>query len=196
LQRNVLQVDRLTYTAIPLHYGDGRTNLRITADDVTLGLLRGRGEQAALVMVEAKNGHVRFEVPLQDLQAMLEVSARQSGSKSGFAVTDVTMDLIAHDSRSLTCELTVRGWLLLLPTRFKMTGRLDIDDRFNAHLSNIACRGEDVGGLLVAGFIDSALKKYDGRVMPLAGFPGGQIKINDVKITVDDSLRIDVGFGS
>jgi hypothetical protein len=35
-------VVRLTYSAIPLRYVDGCTNLRITAEGRDLGLLRGR----------------------------------------------------------------------------------------------------------------------------------------------------------
>ncbi|MBC8108183.1 MAG: hypothetical protein H7Z14_16475 [Anaerolineae bacterium] len=196
LQRRVLHVDHLSYTATPLQYVDGSTNLRITAHDVTLGLLHGRGEQAALVMTDAKDGRVNFEVPLEDLRSMFKVSAKSGGSRAGYSVSDVQMKLIAHDSRSLTCELKVRGFWVLLPTAFKLTGRIDIDDQFNAHLSNIACKGEDVGGVLLGGFIDNALKKYDGRVMPLASFPGGRIKIRDVKISVDDSLRIYAAFGA
>ena len=196
LHRRVLHVDRLSYTARPLQYVDGSTNLRITARDVTLGLLHGRGEQAALVMTDAKEGHVNFEVPLEDLRSMFKVSAKSGGSRAGYTVSDVQMKLISYDSRSLTCELKVRGFWVLLPTSFKLTGRIDIDDQFNAHLSNIACTGVDVGGVLLAGFIDNALKKYDGRVMPLASFPGGRIKIRDVKIDVDDSLRIYAAFGS
>lgn len=196
LQRDVLHVDRLSYQAIPLRYVDGSTNLRITATDVKLGLLRGRGEQSALVMTEAKNGQVLFEVPQDDLRAMFLTSAKTNGSRAGFNVRDVQMNLISHDSRSLTCELKVRGFLLLLPAAFKITGRIDLDDQFNAHLSNVGCTAEDVGGLLIAGFIDGALKKYDGRVMPVASFPGAKIKIRDVKISVDESLRIHAQFSS
>ena len=106
------------------------------------------------------------------------------------------MKLTSDDSRSLSCELKVRGFLLLLPSAFKITGRIDIDDQFNAHLSNVGCTGEDVGGLLIAGFIDNALEKYDGRVMPVASFPGGKIRLRDVKVSVDESLRIHAAFSS
>jgi len=41
----------------------------------------------------------------------------------------------------------------------------------------------------VAGFIDSALKKYDGKVMPLATFRPVVIKIYELHIK-DDSLRL------
>jgi len=49
------------------------------ARDVWLGLLRGRGEQAALVMTDAKDGQVDFEVSLRDLRSMFLTSAENVG---------------------------------------------------------------------------------------------------------------------
>jgi hypothetical protein len=191
-----LEVKYLQYVARPLRYVDGATNLRIVAHDVKLGLLRGRGETAALVMTDARDGHVQFDVRLDDIRTMMLTSARSSGNRAGYRVNDVEVKLISDDSRSLACELHVKGFWLLLPTSFKITGRIDIDDRYNAHISNVGCSGEDVGGLIFAGFIDSAIKKYDGRVMPLASFPAGRIRIQGLHINIDDSLRLDVAFGS
>ena len=191
-----LQVKYLHYVARPLRYVDGSTNLRIVAHDVKLGLLRGRGDTAALVMTEAHDGHVQFDVRLDDIRTMLMTSAKNTANRGGYHVNDVQVKLTSADSRSLACELHVSGFWLLLPTSFKITGRIDIDGAQNAHLSNVGCSGEDVGGLIFAGFIDSAIKKYDGRIMPLATFPGGKIKIQDLHIAVDDSLRLDVAFGS
>src|SRR4051794_23278965 len=191
-----LRVKYLQYVARPLKYVDGSTNLRIVAHDVKLGLLRGRGDAAALVMTEARDGHVQFDVKLDDIRTMMLTSAKSGANKAGYHVNDVQVNLSSADSRSLACELHVKGFWLLLPTSFKITGRIDVDDAYNAHLSNIACSGEDVGGLIFAGFIDGAIKKYDGRVMPLASFPGGRIRIQDLHINVDNSLRLDVSFGS
>jgi hypothetical protein len=191
-----LRVKHLEYVALPLRYSDGNTNLRIVAHDVTLNLLRGRGETAALVMTEARDGRVDFHVPVRDLERMLVASARTGGAKAGYRISDVSLKLSSDHSHSLACELTVGGWWLLLPTSFKLTGRVDIDDAYNARLSNVGCTGTDVGGALVAGFIDNAVRKYDGRVMPLARFPGGKIRIRDLRIDLDDSLRIFAAFGS
>jgi hypothetical protein len=193
---DALQVKYIQYVARPLRYVDGCTNLRIVAHDVKLGLLRGRGDTAALVMTDARDGHVQFDVRLEDIRTMLLTSAKNSGNRAGYRVSDVEVKLVSPDSRALACELRVNGFWLLLPTSFKITGRFDVDDQYNAHLSNISCTGEDVGGLIFAGFIDRAIRKYDGRIMPLASFPGGRMKIQDLHINVDDSLRLDVAFGS
>jgi len=72
---------------------------------------------------------------------------------------------------------------------------IDIDDGFDAHLSQVACMGEDVGGLLVAGFIDSALKKYDAGDSP-GHFPAVRIKINELHIESGRLTRLFIAFGS
>lgn len=192
-----LFVKRLQYVAQPLRYVDGSTNLSITARDARLDLLRGRrGESGTLVMTECTDGRVNFDVPITDLRSMLLSAAKAGGSRSGYFVRNVDAKFASDDSRSLSCDIGVSGFWLLLPTALRLTARVDVDDAFNARLSNVRCTGEDVGGFLVAGWIDNALKKYDGRVMPLAAFPGGKIKVRDLHIGVDDALHIFVGFGS
>jgi hypothetical protein len=193
-----LRVKYLQYVARPLRYTDGSTNLSITARDVKLDVLHSRrgGEPSTLVMTEAADGRVQFDVNLTDLRAMFRSAARAAGSRNGYLVRDVEPKFTSVESRSLACEVRVRGFWLFLPTTFKLTGRIDVDDAQNARLSDIGCTGEDVGGFLLAGWIDSALKKYDGRVMPLATFPGGKIKVRDLHIGVDDALHISVAFGS
>jgi pyrimidine operon attenuation protein/uracil phosphoribosyltransferase len=89
----------------------------------------------------------------------------------------------------------VRGFWLLVPTAITLTGRIDIDEHFNAKLSHLSCVGIEAGGPLLASLINTVLKKYDGKTMPLAAFPGDKLKMRDLHITVDDALRIDAQFG-
>lgn len=191
-----LHVGYLSYSAAPLKYIDGETTLRIAATDVTLALLRGRNEQATLVMTDASDGLVDFEVSLKDLRRMFLAAAKSGGNRAGYNVRDVKIDLTSDASRSLAIEMKVSGFWLLLPASFKLTGRIDIDDAFDAHLSGVSCSGEDVGGALLAGFIDRAIKKYDGRVMPLVRFPRDRIRLRTLRVDVDESLRLHATFGS
>ena len=89
----------------------------------------------------------------------------------------------------------MRGFWLLVPTAITLSGRIDIDENFNAKLSHLSCTGTEAGGPVLASFINNALKKYDGKVMPLAAFPGDKLKMRDLRIAVDDALHIDAEFG-
>ena len=91
-----------------------------------------------------------------------------------------------------TLRLTPRGH----NGQFVVTWRIDVDKDFIAKLSGLSCKGNDVGGALLASFIDGALKKYEGKTMPLAAFPGERLHMHDLRISVDDSLHVDARFGS
>ena len=191
-----LTVKYLEYVATPLRYSDGSTHLRLVAHDVTVGLLRGRRQAAALVLTDARDGRVDFRVSVSDLERMMLSSARAGGARAGYRASDVKLTLSSDNSRSLRCEMLVSGTWLLVPTSFRITGRIDIDGDFFAHISEVSCTGTDVGGVLLAGFIDGAIRKHDGRVMPLAAFPGDRIRLRDVQIEVDDSVNLRARFGS
>jgi hypothetical protein len=135
-------------------------------------------------------------VSVEDLEEMFLTSAKTAAGRAGYAVHGVKLKLGSDHSRSLSCEMRISGMWPLLPTSFKLTGRIDVDDAYNAHISNITCSGEDVGGLLLAGFLSNSIKKYDGRVMPLTRFPEGKIGLTALRIEADDSLRIFASFAN
>src|SRR2546423_339286 len=56
-------------------------------------------------------------------------------------------------------------------------------------------RDGDQASLVLAGFIDDAMKKHNGKVMPLAQWPGNKIHLSNAQIQIDDHIRIKAGFG-
>jgi hypothetical protein len=121
--------------------------------------------------------------------------ADDDAEKAVFFVTDTKLTMTSDNPRSLQLTVEVRGFWLLVPADITVTGRIDVDGDFNATLSHLSCTGIEVGGPLLAGFINTALKKYQGKVMPLAAFPGDKLKMRDLHIGVDDALHIDAAFG-
>ncbi len=191
----IAQVKYLEYSAEPLYFGNATQSLHLTASNVQLGLLTGEGERATLVMTDASDGAARFDIPLKDLRNVIVLGAKQNAGKAAFLVTDTNVDLASDNPHSLSVTMRVSGFWLLLPATFTLTGRIDIDKDFNATTSGLSCKGNDVGGALLAGFIDSALKKYNGKSSPLASFPGDKLKLHEIGIKVDDSLHVSAKFG-
>jgi hypothetical protein len=191
----IATVKSLCYSACPLHYDDASQSLRLTASDVKLALIRGRGDKAVLVMTDASEGEAKFEVSLADLNTIVRDATDDNAGRAVFFVRDTKLTMVSDSPRSLQSTVEVRGFWLLVPTDIVLTGRMDVDENFNAKLSHLSCTGTDVGGQLLASFINAGLKKYDGKVMPLAAFPGDKLKMRDLHISVDDSLHIDAQFG-
>jgi hypothetical protein len=191
----IATVKYLSYNASPLHYDDASQSLKITASDVKLSLIRGRGDKAVLVMTDASEGQAHFFVTLADLNTIVRDATDDNAGEAVFFVRDTKLTMTSENPRSLESKIEVRGFWLLIPTDITLTGRIDVDQNFNAKFSHLSCTGTDVGGPLLAKFIDGALKKYEGKVMPLAAFPGDKLKMRDLHITVDDALHVDAEFG-
>jgi hypothetical protein len=191
----IASVKSLTYVASPLHYDDASQNLKITASDVKLSLIRGKGDSQVLVMTDASQGEANFFVSLADLSTIVRDVADDNAGRAVFFVRDTKLTMASDNPRSLESTVQVRGFWLLIPTAITLTGRIDIDKDFNAKFSHLSCIGTDVGGPLLAGFINPTLKKFEGKTMPLASFPGNRLKMHDLHIRVDDALHIDAAFG-
>lgn len=188
-----IATDSFEYIAQPLYYDNGATQWAIRATGARLGLLRDDKGQATLVLTDAVEGEFSFAVKQSDLRPMLLAGARQH-AKGGFVVRDVRLHVASENPRSLQAELRIRAMWLLLPTSFTIRGRLDIDDQFNVHLSNLACEGDNLGGDLVAGFIDRNMKKHDRKAMPLVRWPGNRIALKDVRIHVGETVSVQAAF--
>jgi hypothetical protein len=191
-----ITVGRLSYVAHPLFYEQGRTNLTFSARDVQLSLLKSKADKSVLVVTDAHDGIVDFDIPMSDLHQVALQSARDNAGRAAFFVTDVDIHLDSDGPHSLSVALEVDGLWLLLPSSLQFTARVDIDDQFNVHLSHLSCDGGGLGGPLVAPIISSVIKKYEQKTIPLAAFPGNKIKLRALAIRIDDSLHLHFGFGA
>jgi len=184
---------RFEYLADPLSYQGSSTRWRVAADEARLGLLRDpKTGQRTLVITDASRGEMTFSVSLDDLRNMLLAGAK-THAQGGFSLRDVHFS-VAAQKRSIRGDAKVEAFWLFIPTTFRVSGRADIDEQFNVRFSELSCSGEDVGGVLVSGFINAAMKKYDGKIMPLAVWPGNRIVITDVDLRSDEGLHMHAEF--
>ena len=181
------------YLARPLRYEDGLIEMHINARDAEMSLIRD-GDQASLVLTDAAEGSFEFSMNVADIRPMLLAGAK-AHANGGFSVKDIAFDAHSDNDRSLVIDLKVQANWLLLPADFHIVGRVDIDEAFNVRLSGLRCDGENLGGLLLAGFIDDAMQKHNGKVMPLAQWPGNKLHLSGAQIQLDDHIRIKASFG-
>ena len=76
-----------------------------------------------------------------------------------------------------------------------MSGRLDIDDRLVAKLSELDCAGEGMIVSLVVGMFRDRVRALEGKEFPLTAFALGAIHLRDVQLHVGDELRVTAAFG-
>jgi hypothetical protein len=181
------------YIARPIRYNDGPMEMLITARNAELSLIRD-GDKTSMVITDASEGSFDFSMKIADVRPMLLAGAKEHAT-GGFGVRDITFDARSDNDHSLIVDLKVQATWLFVPADFHISGRVDIDEAFNVRLSGLRCNGENLGGLLIAGFIDDAMQKHNGKVMPLAAWPGNKLHLIGAQIQVDDHIRIKAAFG-
>jgi hypothetical protein len=186
-------VKNFEYVARPLKYQDGPMEWHITAKDAELSLIRD-GEKGSLILTNASEGSFEFSMNLANVRPMLLAGAK-AHAKGGFSVRDVEISARCENERSLLIDMKVDATWMLLPATFRIKGRIDIDESFNVCLSGLGCEGRNLGGLLLSGFINDAMQKHNGKLMPLAAWPGDRIRLSGAKINLDDQIRIKAAFG-
>jgi hypothetical protein len=189
-----LSVNQFEYVASPLRYADRETHWQINVRDARFGFFHDPSGRTGLVMTDAAEGSLQFSVKLSDLKPMMLRGAREH-AKGGFWVRNAAVSLTSEDTRSLSAELRVEAVWMLVPTTFRIHGHMTIDSDFHVRLSDLTCEGENLGGSLLASLIGPSIRKYNGRVMPLAKWPGDRVAVRDVAIHVDDALRMTAWFG-
>jgi hypothetical protein len=172
-------------------------NMDLTATDARLLLAQDDKGKPLLVLGGAKNGRMSMEVTLDDVERLLLVAARKGGRSYGLAVDrarlDITVDETGHVVR---VDLKLSTRLGPVPAGLRLRARLDIDDKLNGKLSELAVTGDDVLGPLMSGLIRPFLAKYNGTTRPLMNFPATEMRLRGIEIAADRSIRVKADFGN
>lgn len=190
-----LLIHSLEARGSPYFYHNALVEYSLRAGNVRLDEYLDRNGNPLLVMSSADNARVEFAVRQEELQRLVLGAARQEAKRHGVTVHSVWVRLISINERSMFADLRVRAGKGLISGGLRLTARIDIDDQMNARTSRLTCHGQGPWGALIAAFLGPAMKKYDGQVKPLIGFPTEGLELRDVRMTMDDTLRVIVEFG-
>ena len=148
----------------------------------------------------ATDGRLVGRVSRAELQNMLIAKARAAAKEKGVDIERIDIDLTSLGPRSVRLDLkaavqtkalfkTIRGAVTF-------TGRLDVDDRLVAKLSELNVAGEGMMIALAVNMIRGKVTALEGREFPLATFAMGGVRLRDVELQVGDDLTVTAAFGA
>ena len=188
-----IRTKRLRYAAEPLRYQTYNASMVLEAQDAELSLSPTQNGKLLLSLSDCSQGSARLTIGRRDLQAGLAAGARLRRSLA-LAIEGVELSLQSESEKSLHVALLVRSRVLLFPATFRLTGRADVDADFNVHFTHLSADGRDPSGAVIAGIIQTSLDKLNNKAAPLLRLPGDKIRVSELRITLDDSLSIDMRF--
>jgi hypothetical protein len=189
-----LAVEHFEMVAEPMVNHKSRVNLEITGTQVRLDLQHDKDGKPMLMLADAREGTVHFDVSHDDLQKLVLAMCRYQSSGSAVTIRSTHLDMQSLGPRSLLIDLHLSTIVGFIPAGMRFTARMDVDDRMNATISNLDCQGDEALGPLIAGFIRPAINKYNNTTRQLISFPSGQIHLNDVQIQAGEHVELDAKF--
>lgn len=192
-----LWVSDFALVAEPLKSKESQSqaNLQVTASRVRFDVQTTREGSPVLLMSDAASGTLHFNANLAEMEKSMLTTARERGARSLVTVRNLKLDMKAFGPRSVDIVMQVSMLVGFVPAGMKFTARVDIDDDMNATIYNLSAEGDEALGPLLVHFIRPALAKYDGKTKPLMSFPNPEVRLKDVRISVDDRVTLDAVFG-
>jgi hypothetical protein len=131
----------------------------------------------------------------QDLEKALGELARQEAAKHGITIEDLRIALRARGARSISADIHLRAKKFLLRTEMDVSGQVEIDDAFQANISNLKCRATGAIGSVACGVLQPLLDRMEGRSISLMSLPFSGMKLKDVRVTVANTVEVTADFG-
>jgi hypothetical protein len=190
-----LSVGQFSLLAEPLSSRNGKMNVLVTATDVRFELQRTKEGRPFLVMMDAGEGHLHYDISVDDIKRVMLAMARETTAKTLVTVRSIDLQITSRGDRALDLDMHVSTLFGFVPAGLRFTCRVDVDDQMNATISNLEVEGDEIFGPLISTFIRPSLAKYDGKTRPLVGFPNQKLKLKDVRITTGERMTLDAVFG-
>lgn len=191
-------IDAAKFELLGKHMSLEHANVDLTmiATDARLLFTRDSAGKPLLVMGNAKAGHVSVELSLDDCERLLLAAAQKGGAKYALAVDKARLKMTVDDGRSVRVHVKLSTRVGFIPAGLHLRAKLDIDPNLDATLSELSCTGDEALGPLIGGLIQPFLDRYNGKTRPLMNFPKTDMRLRDVQITADETIRLAADFGS
>ncbi len=190
-----IDVGQLEILGHPIKYDHNKLDLHVNAKDLHFDFGRDNNGNPLLVLTEAGEGNIEAKISKADMQGLLLAAAQEAGKQQKISIVDLQLDLTQSGPHSVKVDARVTAKKMLIKGVIHIQGKLDIDEELNATISNLSAKGEGAIGNLVSGIVQSKLKPFEGRSVPLMTFSLGDIAMRDLKIAVTNNVQVTARFG-
>lgn len=190
-----IAVREFEFDGRPMICEKAKINLRVTASNAILDLEHDAHGRPMLMLDNAGAAMLDFGASRTDLERLLVLSGNEGGHRFGITVQSAQLSITTRNGRTIDVSLHLSTKVGFIPAGMRFAAHVDIDDQMNARVSHLRCDGDHALGPFIVGFIRPGLQKYEGATKPLFSFPGGQLKLHDVKIQGGEDVRVIANFG-
>lgn len=180
----------------PVHLEAIPASLRIQAGDAILSTVEASGADGGtlLTLDRAGQGTIELSVARTALEEVLRKAGQTAAESKGAEVQTVNLEVRNESARVVAIRVHVTAKAMFFTTTITVSGRLEINDRLEARLSDLHCEGDGMIGKMVAGALRPQFEKIQSRAISLGRAVAG-LQLHDIQLTGGEDLRIHASFG-
>jgi len=179
----------------PLYFEKAPLTARLSGEGVQMRMT-GDPQVGSLVLESAAAGQVSVEVTIEALESLLQSVAAEAAAKQGIEVKKTKLTLNQEGPRAVSFRAEVTAKIFVMSAMLALTGKLEIDDEFNARLSSLGLDGDAMVTNLAGSLLRPRLQQLEGRTFPLVAFLPAGLKLHDIEVSVAPALHVRGRFGS
>lgn len=189
----------LALLAHPLNAEGALVHFDLTASAVRFDFDRSRSGRPVMTLAAATDGRVTASVSKSDLQSLIVAKARTAAKEKGVTIERIDFDLNQIGPRSVRLDaraaVQTRALFKTISGAVTFAGRLDVDDRLVARLSELNVAGEGMMVALAVNMVRGRVTALEGKEFPLTAFALGGVRLRDVQLQVGNELVVTAMFG-
>jgi hypothetical protein len=136
------------------------------------------------------------EATREALEALIHALAVEAAAKQGLEVKKTNLTWTQEGPRTVAFRAEVTAKVFVMSATLALTGRLTIDEDFNARLSGLSLDGDGMILKLAGSYARPHLDRLEGRVFPLLAFTAGGLRLRNVELTAGATLHVRTEFGA
>jgi hypothetical protein len=192
-----VSVHKLSISATPIKVLASDLAFHFDASNVQLHQARAADGKVLLTLHQANSGEVRVAIARDELERLIADIAAIAAAKQGVSIDNVQVDLTSHATRTLEAKVMVTVRKLFFRTSLRLFGTVTVTDDLEATVSGLRCEGDGTLAALVCAAITPHFSRMEERAFPLSALPMGEVRVNDLAVTVDDKqIVVAARFGS
>ena len=169
--------ERLPFSLL-FRAGDSVFAFGKTADGARVGILQ-----------HCSGGSLEIAVIIADIEAALLALANDAASAFGAGVESVRVAIEAESPRRIAITVNAIAKALMTKAALTLRGRMEIDEGFNARLSDLTCTGSGMIANLAAGQLRPRLAEWERLSFPLVGVLPAGLDFSDIALEAGPELK-------
>lgn len=190
----LVEAGRLRVDAAPIVVTGHRVAFRFDARDATLEAAVAADGRALLRPVGG-TGDVFGSIDRSDLEGLVRNVVGPQARAKGVAVESVSIDLAPRGERGMQLSSRVRV-RKIFTAEIVVDAAVVVDDALDLVVHEVRARGEGMIGALLGGTLDQMAGRISGRRIPLTALPIGSLRLDSVRLEVNEGIAVFATFAS